>query len=138
MDRPVVPWSLRVVGIVALLWNGLGMFLWAVTTFDPETALVELPSEHSAYVRSLPLWGTIAWGLGVLGGLAGALLLLLRKPLAVKAFGLSLLGAVTNQLVYVTNPAPPGFLSLPLTAFIILFAAFTLWYANRAQRTGTM
>jgi uncharacterized membrane protein len=136
--RPWAPWYFWAVGVLALLWNGLGTFLWAGTSFMPDTFLADLPAAHRDYVYGLPIWSTLTWGLGVLGGLAGSILLLLRKPLAVRAFVLSLIGAVTNTLVYVTNPAPEGFFNLPLTLFIIGFASFLLWFAHKARRRGLL
>lgn len=138
MQRRTAPWALWAVGVVAILWNGMGTFLWAGTTFIPETALADLPSAHRDYVNSLPFWSTITWGLGVLGGLWGAILLLLRNRLALPAFALSLLGALSNQLVYVANPPPPGFFNTPLTAFIIGFALFQSWFATTMQRRGEL
>jgi uncharacterized membrane protein len=132
------PWSLLAVGVFALLWNGLGTLAWATTAFLPGAALEGLPAAHRAYVAGLPAWSTLTWALGVLGGLAGSILLLLRRRLAVAAFALSLLGAVTNSMVYVTDPPPDGFFNLPLTLFIIAFAAFELWFADRMKRRSLL
>lgn len=132
--RPsAAPWHLWVVGILALLWNAFGTFAWAGTTFMAEQMLATLPDAQRDYVLSLPVWSSAAWALGVLGGLLGAALLLLRSRHAVTAFAASLLGALVNQLVYVTNPSPAGFFNLPLTAFIIFFAVFELWYAQSVR-----
>ena len=130
------PWYLWAVGALALLWNGFGTFLWAGTTFMPDSFLAGLPAAHRDYVGGLPLWSTLSWGLGVVGGLAGSVLLLLRSPLAVPAFALSLLGAVANTMVYWTNTPPEGFFNPPLTLFIIGFALFLLWFAHRMKRRG--
>ena len=132
----VAPWSLWAVGALAILWNGLGTLLWGGTTFMPDTFLRELPAAHRDYVSGLPLWSPVTWGLGVLGGVVGSILLLLRNPLAVPALALSLFGAVANTMVYFTNPPPEGFFNLPLTLFIIGFAAFLLWFAHSMRRRG--
>jgi hypothetical protein len=131
-----VPWYFWTVGVLALFWNGFGTFLWAGTTFMPDAFLSGLPAAHRVYVDGLPAWSTLTWGLGVLGGLAGSILLLMRKGAAVPAFALSLFGAVTNTMVYLTNPAPEGFFNLPLTSFIIGFAFFLFWFAYSARRRG--
>lgn len=132
------PRTLWALGAVALLWNGFGTFLWGGSTFSPDTFLAQMPAEHRAYVNGLPDWSTFTWGLGVVGGLAGAILLLARSKLTVLAFALSLLGAVTNTMVYVTNPPPPGFFNPGLTGFIIGFAAFELWFAYRMRQRGIL
>jgi hypothetical protein len=132
------PWSLWAVGGLAILWNGLGTILWAGTTFMPDAFLDAMPAAHRDYVSGLPLWSTLTWGLGVLGGAVGSILLLLRSRLAVPAFALSLFGAAANTMVYFTNPPPAGFFSLPLTLFIIGFALFLFWFAHFMERRGVL
>jgi hypothetical protein len=132
------PWHFWVVGVVAILWNGFGTSLWGGTSFMAETFLADMPADHRAYVVGLPAWATVTWGLGVLGGLFGSILLLLRNRLAVTMFALSLLGAAVNQMIYVTNPPPTGFLNMPLTLFIIGFAFFLFLYANAMKRRGVI
>lgn len=134
----VTPWHLWVVGGLAILWNGIGTVLWAGTTFMPDRFLAELPAAHRDYVSGLPIWSGLSWGLGVLAGVVGSILLLLRNRLTVPAFALSLLGAVANTMVYLTNPPPEGFFSPPLTVFIIGSALFLLWYAHGARRRGVL
>lgn len=137
-SRVSAPWYLWAVGIVGLLWNGMGVVLWGGTTFQPETFLAGSPEEQRVYVASLPGWSAITWGLGVLGGFAGCVMLLLRKELAVPLFTASLFGAVVNQLVYMTNPPPPGFFNSWLTGFIIGFASLSLWVGRRCRDRGVI
>ncbi|NOX41962.1 MAG: hypothetical protein GXP05_16130 [Alphaproteobacteria bacterium] len=125
-------------GGVAVLWNGLGVVLWGGTSFMPATFLADTPPEQLEYVSGLPGWSTFAWGLGVLAGFVGSILLLLRNKLAELVFVLSLVGAVANTMVYFTNPPPEGFFSLPLTLFIIGFACFILWFAHIMKRRGVL
>lgn len=132
----VAPWYLWVVGGLAVLWNGFGTFSWGGTTFMPDTFLNGMPVDQREYVSGLPMWSTLTWGLGVVGGVVGSILLMLRNRLAVPAFGLSLVGAVTNTMVYLTNPPPDGFFTLPLTLFIIGFAVFLFWFAYFMKRRG--
>jgi hypothetical protein len=132
------PWYLWVIGVLALLWNGLGIVLWSGTTFAPEQFLQGLPPSHRDYVTSLPGWSNLTWGVGVVSGTVGSLLLLLRQRWAVPAFGASLFGAIANTTVYVLHPAPEGFLNLPLTVFIIGLAALLLWFAWWMQRRGVL
>jgi hypothetical protein len=134
----VASWYVWAVGALAILWNGFGTVLWAGTNFMPDKFLNELPTAHRVYVGGLPTWSMLTWGLGVLGGLVGAILLVLRHRLAVPTFALSLLGAVTNTMVYVTNPPPDGFFNLQLTLFIIGFALFLCWFAQLMKRRGVL
>ncbi len=133
-----VPRYLWAVGGLAIAWNGFGTVLWGGTTFMPDTFLDGFPAAHRDYVSGLPSWSTLTWGLGVLGGVAASILLLLRNRLAVPAFALSLFGAAANTMVYFTNPPPEGFFNLPLTLFIIGFALFLLWFAHLMKRRGVL
>jgi len=132
------PWYLWAVGALAILWNGYGVFLWGGTSFMPDTFLDGLPAADRDYVSGLPGWSTLTWGLGVLGGAVGSILLLLRNRLAALAFAFSLFGAIANMMVYVTNPPPDGFFNPPLTLFIIGFALFLLWFAHLMKRRGVL
>lgn len=132
------PWYLWAVVGLAFLWNGLGTVLWGGTSFMSDAFLEGLPAAHREYVQGLPIWSTLTWGLGVLGGVVGAILLLMRNRMAVPAFALSLFGAVANTMVYFTNPPPDGFFDLPLTLFIIGFALFLVWFAHFMKRRGVL
>ena len=133
-----VPWYLWIVVGLAILWNGFGSVLWGGTSFMPDTFLDGVPSVQRDYVSGLPSWSTFTWGLGVLSGVAGSVLLLMRNRLAVPAFALSLFGAASNTMVYITNPPPDGFFNLPLTLFIIGFAIFLVWFAHLMKRHGVL
>ncbi len=133
-----VPWYLWAVIGLAILWNGFGTVLWGGTSFMPDTFLDGVPAVQRDYVSGLPSWSTLTWGLGVLSGVAGSVLLLMRNRLAVPAFALSLFGAASNTMVYFTNPPPDGFFNLPLTLFIIGFAIFLLWFAHLMKRRGVL
>jgi len=132
------PWYLWAIGAFAILWNGYGTVLWGGTSFMADTFLDGFSDAQRDYVSGLPLWSTLTWGLGVLGGVVGSILLLLRNRLAIPAFALSLFGAATNSIVYLTNPAPEGFFSLPLTLFIIGYALFLLLFAYTMKRRGVL
>ncbi len=137
-QRRSAPWYFWAVAAIALLWNGIGTILWSGTNFMPDMFMEGMPAAHRDYISGLPGWSTLTWGLGVIGGLIGSILLVARNRLAVPAFALSLLGAVANTMVYVTNRPPEGFFNLPLTIFIIGFAAFLLWFALLMRRRGVI
>jgi len=132
------PWYFWVVAGVALLWNGYGAFLWSGMSFATEAFLEGYPADYIAYATDLPVWSLLSWGVGVIGGSVASVLLLARHNLARPAFLLSLIGAATNSLVYITNPPPSGFFNLPLQLFIIGFAVFLLWFSDRMARRGIL
>ena len=79
---------------------------------------------------------------GVWGGLAGAILLLLRSRWAVWGMGLSLLGAVLG-LGYQIAAAPPlagadDMMNTIMPYVIILIAAALFYYARAMEKNGVL
>lgn len=141
------PVHLWIVGIVATLWNAFGCYDYLMTRMRDTDYLAGMmpgidPNAILAWVDAFPIWAQFGWGLGVWGGLAGAVLLLLRSRWAVWAFALSLLGAVLGlgyQLLMA--PPPPGAgeaMSKVMPIVIILFAAFLLWYSRDQEKKGVL
>ncbi|NBB15297.1 hypothetical protein GVN21_08005 [Caulobacter sp. SLTY] len=82
---------------MSLLWNAYGIVQFAGTAFASRSDLLAKgysPALADLYV-SLPAWLTGAFALGVFGGAAGCLLLLLRRREAVAVLAVSLAGYVT-------------------------------------------
>lgn len=131
-------WFFWIIGGLGLVWNAIGAVLWSGTSFMPDTFLEGQPGAYIDYVSNLPSWIGLTWGLGVLGGVAGSILLLLRNRLAVPVFALSLFGALANQAGYLTNPPPEGFFNLPLVVFIIGCAVFLLVFALSMKRRAIL
>src|SRR5205085_4851208 len=90
------PAHLWIVGILTLLWNGFGCFDYFMTKTNNQGYLSQMPADAVAYANSLPGFATFFWAIGVWGGLAGAILLLMRSRHAVLAFAVSLVGAVVG------------------------------------------
>jgi hypothetical protein len=81
------------------------------------------------------------WALGVWGGVAGAILLLLRSRFAVWAFAVSLVGVAMMTAYTYTRDLPPALSSPGAIAFdwtIKIVAALLLWYAWRMRARGVL
>jgi hypothetical protein len=92
------PKWLSPVAIVALLWNLLGCVAWVMDLrATPEQVAAMGPGMMQLY-SALPAWLPTATGVGVLGGVAGCLGLLLRKRWATKLLWLSLLGVIAQDI----------------------------------------
>ena len=136
------PAHLWIVGILALLWNAYGCYEYVMTQTGNQAFLSTLPADWLAYWEGLPEWLAAFWALAVWGGLAGALLLLIRSRYAVWAFALSLVGAVVDlgyQLFVADMPAgmKDGMLGI-LDWLIIIIAAFLLWYSWSMDKKGVL
>ena len=140
------PVHLWIVGLLSLLWNAMGctdyyMIRTRNIEWISQTPNIE-PQAMLAWVDSLPIWAQFGWGLGVWMGLAGSILLLLRRSLAVPAYALSLVGAVAGLLNPLVGSAPPesltqGFMGyMPIVIFVI--AGALLYYSHRQKRAGVL
>ena len=141
------PAHLWIVGMLALLWGCFGGYDYTMTRMRNTEYLAEMmptvdPNATLAWIDAFPLWAQFGWGLGVWGGLLGAVLLLLRNRWAVWAMGLSLLGALLG-LGYQIAAAPP----LPgaegpmveLMPYVIILVALGLFlYARAMEKKGVL
>lgn len=107
------PWHLWLVAILAIVWNAFGAADYTMSQlenrgwfemmgFDEATTNAVL-----AWLADAPLWSHAAWALGVWGGLAGSLLLLLRNRLAVWAFLVSIGGVIASMIHQAMAVYPP-------------------------------
>ncbi|MEZ5895138.1 MAG: hypothetical protein R3C51_01940 [Parvularculaceae bacterium] len=136
------PWHLWAVGVFGVLWNGFGCFDYVMTTtrgaeYMRAAGMSDAQIEH---LLAAPAWMTAVWAVGVWGGLAGAVLLLLRSKLAVPVFIVSL-AAYVASLVYAYAIAPmPGDSAAMMVIQAIIFGGcvFFIWYSSRAKSTGLL
>lgn len=136
VTAPMKPhWSFWVVGVIALVWNGLGsMNYFMQMTADSLSAYREI---EQAIITGRPAWATAAFAIAVFGGTVGAILLLLRKALAAHVFIVSLVGVVVVTLHTVSLG-----LDFSIGEFIVIVVmsvavgAFFVWYAKYAARKG--
>ena len=141
------PAHIWIVGILAALWNGFGAYDYVMTRMRDTEYLASMmpgvdPQAMLAWIDAFPIYAQIGWALGVWGGLAGALLLLMRSRFAVHAFLLSLIGALLG-LGYQIAAAPPlegaeGPMVELMPYVIILIAALLLFYAWTMQKKGVL
>ena len=145
--RDKAPAHLWVVGLFALLWNGFGAYDYFMTR-TKGAAYVEsmMPGVDGSrlidYIDSFPIWASAGWGLGVWGGLLGAILLLMRHRLAAPVLGLSLLGAIVGIGYQLMRPLDvpdmhTGFNAVVPYA-IILIAALLFLYARSQRAKGVL
>ncbi len=130
-----VHWSFWVVGIAALIWNGLGVINF-FAQMDPDVLASYRESER-ATVEGRPLWATGAFVLAVFGGALGCLLLLLRNSAAYYLFIASLLGVIgtmTHALGLGIDLGLGEILGIVLMPLAV--AAFLIWYSKQAKNKG--
>ena len=136
------PRHLWVVGGLSLLWNGLGCFDYLMTETANRTYLARMPADQIAYMHALPAWLTGMWAIGVWGGLAGSMLLLMRSRYSVWMFALSFIGAVVGLgyqefLTSMPLSMKAGLMGV-MPWVIVIIAAVLLWYSWSEKDKGDL
>ncbi len=88
-QRP--PWHLWLVGILGLLWNSVGAYDYLMVQTESEFYMSQFNPEQLQLFSEFPTWLVAFWALAVWGGVLGALLVVLRRKLAVPMLLVSLL-----------------------------------------------
>ena len=88
--RPPLWFSIAALGGVT--WNLFGAYQFAGSVAATAESLIAsgLTPEQAAAMTGYPVWMTLAFAIGVAGGLVGSVLLLLRRPFARPVLGASL------------------------------------------------
>jgi hypothetical protein len=136
------PVHLWIVGILALLWNGFGCYDYFMTRTEGAAWINQMMHTTDgdammAYINAFPIWVSVAWGVGVWGGLLGAILLLLRNRQAVTVLGLSALGAVVGIGYQLLNPSGIPEMNEGINRampYVLIVIAIALFFYARAQR----
>jgi hypothetical protein len=136
------PVHLWIVGILALLWNGFGCYDYFMTRTEGAAWINQMMHTTDGdammtYINAFPIWVSVAWGVGVWGGLLGAILLLLRNRQAVTVLGLSALGAVVGIGYQLLNPSGIPEMNEGINRampYVLIVIAIALFFYARAQR----
>jgi hypothetical protein len=135
-SRSTVFWV--VVGL-AFVWNLMGVAaFFAEMSITPE--MIAAMSQDEQDLRAVtPAWVNIAFGVAVIAGTLGCLLMLLKKPVAHYVLWLSLIGVLAQMsYVFLVSKAfeiyGPGQAIMP--GLVILVAVLLVWYSKRFQNTA--
>ncbi len=135
------PWHLWVVGAVSLLWNMTGVVSYMATELGQLEGMA-FPPEQLEYFYSFPAWAVAFWALGVWGSAIGSLLLLLRKKLALWAFGVSIIGLLgTTFYERMVAVIPQSIQSTGQNLFAVAIWVITIGlfvYASRMTAKGVL
>lgn len=130
-----------IIGIVALLWNLMGVTSYLRQAYMTEDALAALPAEQQALYENAPAWVTGAFALAVFGGLLGCVLLLMKKKLATLVFIISLI-SVLAQMSYnffMTNAVEVmGAMAIFMPVLVIVISIFLVIYSKKMESQGVL
>ena len=134
-----VPASFRIVSILGLLWNLVGVTMFFLQTGLAAEEIAAMPEAQRVVYEAMPSWLAVFYGLSVFAGALGSLGLVLRRRWATPLLAVSLVSVLVQMVaVYALTPAwqASGASGLPMTFVITGIAAFLLWYARRASARG--
>ncbi|MCF8716145.1 hypothetical protein JM658_15040 [Joostella atrarenae] len=134
-----IPWWFWLVTIVALLWNlmGVGAFIADMTITDE--AIQALPKAQQDLYLNNPIWVKAAYGIAVIGGALGCILLIFRVKTAKLVFIISFI-AILIQMGYNFLIASslevygPGAYLMPI--MIIVIAAYLIIFSGKSIKKG--
>jgi hypothetical protein len=134
------PGWFRIAAIVFLLWNLFGCYMfWSQYSMTPEQ-IAALPAGQQQLWNAMPAWMWIVYGVAVVSGALGAVMLLLNKRVAMPLFVVSLL-AIVAQFAQAFLPGGAvevlgAGAALPMPAVITLVGVLQVWVARKAIARG--
>ena len=129
-----------VVGVVALVWNILGVAAYLGQQYMTEEALAELPQGDQDFYANVPAWVTAAFAIAVFAGFIASIGLLMRKKWAISLFMLSLLAVLVQNVYsffmqdYIELSGSRMFMPI----VVIILSAFFVWYSKDARSKGIL
>ncbi len=133
--RPVAGWYMvAAIASVLFMLVGCAGYLLEVTA-DHQA----LPVDQRTMALARPTWMIAAYGIAVWVGLAGAIMLVLRRKLAQPLLLVSLVAAVVTFLPYAIVPAISANISTGdiVAAIVVLAITWTIfWFARHSQQRG--
>ena len=134
-NEQVPGWYWLVAGL-ALLFEGIGCYAYLLEVMRTPADIASLPLDQRRLIGATPWWVTAAYAVAVWSGLAGAVLLLLRRRLAVGALLVSLIAVVVQfggifLVPELRSTIPSDQLLGPIIIFVI---AYALWQFSRIAR----
>ncbi|AYV44829.1 hypothetical protein CFHF_07565 [Caulobacter flavus] len=137
------PWHVWLVGVVAVLFNAIGVFDFTMSMAQGEAYMASagMTPDQIGHYREMPAWMTLVWAIGVFGAFGASVLVLLRRKLAFGVFAVSL-AAFLVSLAYtylLTDGGKVMGQQMAITSAVIAaLLAFFTWYAWAMGKRGVL
>ena len=122
-----------VVGVIALLWNLMGLMAFVSQRMMTKESLASLPESQQKLYEATPTWVNVVFGIAVISGTLGCVGLLMRKHWAFPVFVVSFI-AVLAQMSYVfimsDTVSVKGESQMVLPVLVTVIAAVLVWYSR--------
>lgn len=139
-EQNKLPRNFKIISIVAIVWNVLGVLSYFFHVYMSEEAIAKLPEAEQILYQNIPTWKTIAFFIATVGGLLGSILLFLKKKMAFPILVLSLIGILISfyydflktKLIDIYGNS-----SVILPLIVVLIGVFLVWYTKKSQTSLT-
>lgn len=143
-DAPTkAPWHLWLVGVVAVLFNAIGVFDFVMSQAQGAEYMARagMTPDQIAHYLGMPGWMTVVWAVGVFGAFLASVFVLLRRKLATPVFIVSLAAFLVSLLytyVLTKGGAVMGPSMAIMSAVIAALLAFFSWYSRFMAARGVL
>lgn len=129
-----------IIGILALLWNIMGVVAYLGQAYMTDEVLNKLPEADQEWYNNVPAWVTAAFAIAVFAGLIACIGLLLRKKWAVSLFVLSFIGVLVQQIYnfFIQDFVELTGQRLYMPIIIVIIAGFLMWYSKGLKEKGIL
>ena len=134
-----VPVWFWIVGVISLLWNLMGLMAFAAQMTMTEESMAAFPPEQQELFKNIPTFVYLFFGLAVIGGVLGCILLLMRNKFAVPVLALSLLGVLVQygHMFFMTRTMEVmGAGAMVLPALVVVISIALIPYATTCKQKG--
>jgi len=132
------PWHMWVLGGLLLLWNGLATIDYVMTVIRYEPYLAGHSEDVLSYFYNAPLWMYVTWGISMIGGFIGTILLFMRRRLAVPVYTIAWLFSVVAVAYSFVKPVPGGSNAALFGIAVIIVSLLILIYFYWLQKRGVL
>ena len=136
MNTNSIPKSFWIISIAALIWNLMGLSAFFMQVMMTPETFATLSSEEQALYNATPSWLNVIFGVAVIAGTLGCIVLLLRKSMAIPILIVSLIAVIVQNAYYLllTDAMQVyGVTALIMPAMVIIIGAYLIYYARDAQ-----
>ena len=127
------------VSILALIWNILGLLAFTAQVMITDEMIAAMPAPENMLYANIPLWATIAFGVATIGGTLGALMLVMKKSLALPLLIVSLVGVLVqdyHSFLVINVIDVYGYTSLIMPAIVLVIGVMLILLARKGQANG--
>ena len=135
--------SFLIIGILALLWNIMGLFQFIMAAFMQDTMLetygeTYTPQEMELFLNT-PSWYYVVFGICTITGVLGSIAVLLKKKIAVPLFLVSLVTVLVVQGYWMLGTLAIALLgteAIIMPMLVIVTSIFLYFYCKGARQNN--